>query len=452
METLLGIAWRELTVFAAVGFAIGGLDDLAVDLLWIGRSAWRRVFIFTRYNRATSATLPPPTDKSPLVVFVPAWHESDVIAEMLVTCLHRWRKQNFQIFVGCYPNDPATRWAVVDGPSLFVRLVECPRPGPTTKADCLNTMWQALLADEEKHGFRAKAVILHDAEDLVHAEELTVYASLIERFEMVQLPVEPLPDPKSRWVAGHYLDEFAEAHSKDLVVREAVGASVPSAGVGCAIRRDALQQLADEHGGLPFDIESLTEDYELGLKFARYGFRCAFARVAAANGEGLVAVRAHFPGSLDTAVRQKSRWITGIALAGWDRLGWQGNWIERWMRLRDRRAILAAIILTAGYAALALFVLAYCFKLSLPPLPNVLSPLIGLCGLLFIWRALVRLFCVSRLYGFAEGLRSLLRIPVANLIAIAAARRAVVRYVSYLRSGDLSWEKTTHIFPKTGGH
>ena len=67
--------------------------------------------------------------------------------------------------------------------------------------------------------------------------ELRIFDGLIERAAVIQLPVLPLPDPHSRWISGHYCDEFAEAHIKELVVREAVGAAIPLAGVGCAIAR-----------------------------------------------------------------------------------------------------------------------------------------------------------------------------------------------------------------------
>src|SRR3546814_1420662 len=79
---------------------------------------------------------------------------------------------------------------------------------------------------------------------------------------MVQLPVLPLADPQSRWIGGHYLDEFTESHGKDLVVREALGASVPSAGVGCAINRNMMDRIVAMNGGRPFDEASITEDYE----------------------------------------------------------------------------------------------------------------------------------------------------------------------------------------------
>ena len=79
--------------------------------------------------------------------------------------------------------------------------------------------------------------MLHDAEDVVHPLELKLFDRLIEHAGLVQLPVVPLIDPDSRWIGGHYCDEFAEAHIKELVVREAVGAAIPLAGVGCAIER-----------------------------------------------------------------------------------------------------------------------------------------------------------------------------------------------------------------------
>ena len=152
------------------------------------------------------------------------------------------------LYVGCYPNDPATIAAVRAAAGPRVRLVIGPAPGPTSKADCLNRIWERMIEDEEADGVRFKAVVLHDAEDVVHSAELGLFDALIERFDLVQLPVLPLIDPGSRLIGGHYADEFCEAHGKELVVREAIGASLPSAGVGCAIARDALAALADGAG------------------------------------------------------------------------------------------------------------------------------------------------------------------------------------------------------------
>ena len=193
--------------------------------------------------------------------------------------------------------------------------------------------------------------MLHDAEDVVHRFELRIFDGLIDRAAVIQLPVLPLLDPHSRWISGHYCDEFAEAHIKELVVREAVGAAIPLAGVGCAIARRPLAQLAALQDGKPFAGSSMTEDYEVGLRLGALGLKTMFVRIPAQPGErGVVASRGHFPATLGGAVRQKARWLGGIALAGWDRLGWSGGLGERWMRMRDRRGPLAALLLLAAYA------------------------------------------------------------------------------------------------------
>ena len=61
-----------------------------------------------------------------------------------------------------------------------------------------------------------------------------------------------------------------------------------------------------------------------------------------------------------------------------------------------------------------------------------------------VWRATWRFGFTAHEYGLAEGLRSLLRIPVANLIAILAGRRALIAYVRTLFGARVHWDKTHH--------
>jgi bacteriophage N4 adsorption protein B len=442
---------QELTLFAVAGFLVSGIDDILIDMVWIIRSLWRRLFVHLWHDRADAQTLAAPELPGRMIIFIPAWDEANVIGRMLDHALNIIRHQDYRIYVGCYPDDPDTIAAVKTIGSPLVRLVVGDHAGPTTKADCLNTLWQALRSDEAASGFRAKAIILHDAEDIIHSAELRVFDTLIERFDLVQLPVLPLPDPRSRWIGGHYCDEFAEAHGKTMVVREALGAAIPAAGVGCAFSRDLLDRVAEERGDEPFDRDSLTEDYEIGLRLSTYGGRGAFVRLPGVGRKSMVAVRAHFPATIETAVRQKSRWITGIALAGWDRLGWRGGLAETWMRLHDRRALLAAVVLVAGYAALVLtsgLWIAHQFVGTpmFAPTP-LLGALFSLSGALLIWRLTMRCFFVTRAYGWREGIRAVPRAVIGNVIAIMAARRALWLYLTMRRDGVVRWDKTRHALP-----
>lgn len=451
----LVVIHHEILLFAVVGLAIGGLDDLVMDLLFFARKAWRDLFVYRRHERMTTATLPPSIAPGRLAIFVPAWQEAEVIGQMLRYALTHWGHADYRIIVGVYPNDPDTIAAVADvalnEPRILISIND--RPGPTTKADCLNGIWRAMLADEQASGIAYKAIALHDAEDVVHADEIRLFDFMIDRFAMVQLPVLPLlsqGDWLSRAVANHYGDEFAESHSKLLTVREALGASVPSAGVACAFERNALARLATtpDHG--PFDPTSLTEDYEAGLRIRDMGGRGVFVRMRDAQGE-MVATREYFPDSIDAAVRQKARWIVGISLAGWDRLGWRGGPAEWWMRIRDRRSALAAFVLTMAYLAMLLWVILVGLELFgaviLKPLSPELRALMSVTSILMLWRGVVRALFVGRCYGSRQGLASIPRTFVANYIAIFAARRAVLLYIRSLLGNPLAWDKTQHRFP-----
>ena len=364
--------------------------------------------------------------------------------------------QHYRVFVGVYPNDPATAAAVTAVGDPRIALVRCSRPGPTTKADCLNHLWRAVLAEELVAQRRFKAVVLHDAEDVIHPRELAVFDYLIPRLAMVQLPVAPLVDSGSRWISGHYLDEFAEAHAKDLVVREAIGAAVPSAGVGCAIARDMIGRLAGP-GGEPFDADSMTEDYELGIRIKTLGGRGALVRLRRRSGRELVATREHFPATLDAALRQKTRWLTGIALSGWDRLGWPGGWADRYMLMRDRKAILTALLAVASYVTAALVLVDLALSQTVPavrsfgplaPAGSVLATLLWINAVALGWRLGMRAGFTASAHGWREGVRAVPRAVVGNLINAAAAIRALRNYRRIITGrAQPVWDKTAHRFP-----
>jgi len=439
----------ELALFAGVGFLLFAINDVLVDLIYFARHAWRGMTIYSRYPRTFASYFVFKKDPGFVAILVPAWDEAAVIAAMLKATVDRLDYDDYRIFVGHYRNDPATAAAIASVADDRIEAVLVDADGPTTKADCLNHLYDALVAHELAAGRSAKAVVLHDAEDVVHPYELRIFDGLIDRAAVIQLPVLPLPDPHSRWIAGHYCDEFAEAHMKELVVREAVGAAIPLAGVGCAVARRPLAELAAREEGRPFIGNSMTEDYELGLRIGALGLKTIFVRIPARPGErAVVSTRGHFPATLGAAIRQKARWLGGIALAGWDRLGWSGGLGERWMRMRDRRGPLAAVLLLAAYGAALLWSQIWLAEALGAPIHARLDPtlvtLLTINGWLLAWRVLMRACFTGSAYGFAEGLRSIPRLVVGNLIAMLAAARAISLH---LGGGARKWDKTRHVFP-----
>jgi len=195
------------------------------------------------------------------------------------------------------------------------------------------------------------------------------------------------------------------------------------------------------------EVEALDEPVAAGLLIAEGGGRQRFVRARADDGS-LIATGELFPAELAVAVRQKTRWMHGIAFQGWDRLGWNGRLCERWMRLRDRRGPLTALVLFAAYLGIViwgLLALAELFGWHEPAAaPHVLVALLWFNLGAFVWRAALRLGFTADAYDWAEGLRSIPRIPFANVIAIMAGRRATAAYVRSLLGGKVRWEKTPH--------
>ena len=442
----LALVQHELLLFASLFFVLGMIDELAIDGLYlIGRL--RGTILTPRVDRGSIEGRPL---AGPAAVIVPAWREEAVIGATMRHLLSAWPQDELRLYVGCYANDPATIAAasIAARGHARARIVIHSALGPTTKADCMNRLYRAIEEDEQREGRPFRMVVIHDAEDMVDPAALPLFDEGLQQAEMLQLPVLPAPQRRSRWVAGHYIDEFAEAHAKAMVVRDWLGAGFPSAGVGCAIARGRLGLLdAQANGAGPFDADSLTEDYELGLRVAEAGGKAAFLRARGTDGH-LIATRAFFPHRLEDAVRQKTRWVCGIALQGWDRMGWSGGLIDCWMRLRDRRGPLTALVLFVAYLLIALSgvllvaqALGYARPVQLAPVTQVLL-LANVASLL--WRAACRAVFTGREYGLAEGFCAILRIPLGNIIAIMAGRRAFVQYVGSLRGNMLTWDKTEH--------
>jgi adsorption protein B len=293
----------------------------------------------------------------------------------------------------------------------------------------------------------------------VHPAELAVIDAGLADADFVQLPVRPEPQPSSPLLAGHYTDEFTEAHGKAMVVRDALGTAIPAAGVACGFGRATLARLAAmrmaEGGTGPFAAECLTEDYELGVLVFRGGGRSRFLRLRDADGN-LVATRAFFPATLEAAVRQKSRWMHGIAFQSWDRLGWSRHPLDRWMALRDRHGPMTAAVLASAYLLLIVELLLDTARLSgwhsALPVSPLLRTMTTISFAAFVWRATWRFAFTAHEYGLVEGALSLPRIPFANVVAIFAGGRALIAYIRTLRGERVRWEKTTHsAYPASSG-
>jgi adsorption protein B len=465
---------KLLLVATGVVFLVSGLDDLFVDLCYWGRSLYRRLFVLPHHPRLSEEQLRAVEEK-PIAMMIPAWDESAVIRRMLETTLRTLDYSNYHVFVGTYPNDPDTHREVeiVREKHPNVHRIVCPKNGPTSKSDCLNWVYQGIRVFEKESGVRFEAVVMDDSEDIVHPLCLRLFNYLIPKKDMVQLPVIPLEPKWSNFTSGHYLDEFSENHTKDLVVRERLSGIVPAAGVGCGFSRRALEAVAAGHDNQLFNLDSLTEDYDLAFRLGRCGYRGVFVRHAVervvtrpslltrrprrVKVEEYVAIREYFPGGFRAAMRQKARWIVGIALQGWAQLGWRGDGWTKYMFLRDRKGIVTNLVGVLAYPVVLAVVAVWIYEWSFPDAyryPPIVERgtwlwhLVLANGIFLAWRLFHRALCVGRIYGGRQALLSIPRQVWGNVVNFAAASRALRLFGRYLVTGKLiTWDKTAHVYP-----
>jgi bacteriophage N4 adsorption protein B len=462
----------------ALAILLSSVDDLFIDVWY-----WcRRVYRWWTLER--TGQLKPLTaeqlrerDEQPIAIMVPAWKEYDVIAAMVENLVQVMEYRRYMVFIGTYPNDAETTSEVERMARRYrqVRHVQVPHGGPTCKADCLNYVVEAIFAVEHETGQQFAGVVLHDSEDVLHPLELKFFNYLLPRKDMIQLPVASLERKLGELVAGTYMDEFAESHGKEMVVRESVAGMIPSAGVGTCFSRRALLALVGSTRNHPFNISSLTEDYDVGMRLQELGMTSIFGMFPVTYkvkrktflGQEIecdlhapLSVREFFPDSFHAAYRQKSRWALGIGLQGWHQIPWRGRSLSaRYFLLHDRKGVVTSFIGIVAYLLLLQFIALHAgaaagwWMDSAPILfsaDSAWAALVWINAGFFVSRAVQRMYFTTRLYGWQHGLMSLPRMVIGNFVNCMAVARAWRMYLASIFLGrKLVWDKTAHDFPTT---
>lgn len=226
----------------AIIIIVSGLDDFFVDMLyWFNRRKYKK-------NLPSFSDMNSKPEK-PIAIMIGAWKEERVIGRTLTIALKKMQYNNYRFFLAVYPNDLPTVKVVREIARKDHRVILClnPNDGPTTKADNLNNAFTC-VKEYEKHFGEFDIILIHDSEDFIHPLSLKLFNYLImyKGNYAVQIPVIPIKSRLGKLVHRTYCDAFAELHTKDMIVRQAIGSYIPFSGTGMAFSRKAFHYLEAE--------------------------------------------------------------------------------------------------------------------------------------------------------------------------------------------------------------
>ncbi len=390
-----------------------------------------------------------------IAIMIANWHEHEILARMIFGNEKNIQYQNYDFFLGVYPNDLKTLKVAKKLQKLYenVFVVINAKEGPTTKGQMLNQIVYSIRIKEIKMKTAYEIFMLHDSEDLIHPLSLKIINKHMDENDFLQIPVFSLPTSSLDMTRCTYIDEFTESHTKDMLVRSYLKGAVPSAGVGTAMSRLFVAEMLHLQDGNLMKEDTLTEDYHLGIMAHRLGYKSDFICCYQMIGrlKDYIATREYFPSNVGTSVRQKTRWTLGISLQGYRNLKWSKSFFENYFLWRDRRGLINAPLLMLSYL---LFLILGSYFLIHGHWPSFIvnSWLLKILFLINFSALMVKLAQRFRLVGNLNGFHLTPTIPIrwvlANYINCLAAICAVNTFRKSQKTGTRAlWVKTSHELP-----
>ncbi|MFW6129834.1 MAG: glycosyl transferase family protein [Atribacterota bacterium] len=465
----IDLLFLYLISFCAVTFFISGVDELFFDFVYVYKITKDKV------RPKISIKDLDKKQQQPIAIMIPAWHEADVVRKMIENNLQGIDYLKYNFFIGVYPNDQDTLREVekLTEKYPFVYKAVTSNQGPTNKANNLNNIYNYIAKIEQEKKIKYKIVVIHDSEDIIHPKELKLFNYYIPEYTVVQAPVFPLEMPAKYFTYGCYIDDFSEHHMKEMIARNFIRGYVPTAGVGAAFNKDALEELKQSRGGELFNEDNLTEDYEIGIKlgvqhkkslFVTHGLertkykKSLFSKKKKLKKtEEIIATREYFPTKLIDSLKQKSRWTIGITMQSWKQLGWFGSIAGKYTLFHDRKTLITNFVnllayFVFGYAVIRLLLSKYAgmywnINYIIPSNTFLWWLIIIDTGFLF-WRLGWKFYCVNRIYGKKQAFVSIPRSIWRNVVGFLSNSMAVYYYVkAIVKKQQVQWIKTKHYFP-----
>lgn len=421
MAISLGIALGALAVAPRIAFLILVISTTIVT----GTSTVVGVAGMVRHRRGAAASPElDDTDLPPYTVLVPAYHEEEVIGD-LVRCMHalNYPADMLEVLILVERRDLPTKKAIAEAqPAPFIRVVELPAGLPQTKPRSCNAGLLAATGD---------LLVIYDAEDRPEPDQLRKAAARFHASadDVACLQATLLVNNADRnFITRQFALEYAVRYTLTLPGMAALGLPIPLGGTSNHFRTEALRRL----GG--WDAWNVTEDADLGMRCQAMGYRVGVLD-SVTWGESTT--------TAPTWLRQRTRWLKGFLVTA---LVHTRNPVTA-LREFHLGGLVTVVILLAGtplhYLAQSMALLVWASHtggLSGAELPHtsLTAGLLGLAGLLASL-SLQLIAARRRVSGRSIAVFTPF-LPAYWVLQWAAAWRALVQLVR----APFQWEKTPH--------
>lgn len=230
-----------------------------------------------------------------ITILVPLFHEHDITEHLLVNLTRlRYPRDRLELCLVVEAGDVMTQAAIARvGLPPWIRAITVPPGACQTKPRALNYALDFTSGE---------IVGIYDAEDAPEPDQLLKVA---RRFADAPPDLACLQgaldyyNSRANWMARCFTLEYATWFRVVLPGIERLGLVIPLGGTTLFIRRAVLERLG------AWDAQNVTEDADLGIRLARYGYRTEM--IASTTHEEANA-------RLWPWVKQRSRWLKGYAI------------------------------------------------------------------------------------------------------------------------------------------
>ena len=231
-------------------------------------------------------------EEEPVYSVIVALRGEARVVDQLLSAIERlnYPHEKLDVIIAVEAEDHATRAAITARKHRIpIMIVPVPAVGPATKPKALNVALPFA---------RGTFTVIYDAEDRPERNQLRAALKAFQSGggDLACVQARLCIDTKTSWLARYFTAEYAGHFDAFLPKLAALGLPFPLGGSSNHFRTATLREV----GG--WDPHNVTEDADLGMRLARFGYR---------SGVVPSSTYEEAPADIDRWLGQRARWFKG---------------------------------------------------------------------------------------------------------------------------------------------